>query len=302
MADRFIDAIDSDGNVVGSFTETNDTVLNWDLPAIFPSLPAGDYSLVMRTPKTTPPYEVSAAGINLAPLFANGEDGDEWVFHKDNLFTKTAVGVYEPVTTTGDLIARATGLHNTINLDQDDALKRPVYGEGGGLSWIEYDGSGQFLKSADGVLNTPVNSWFIATDMSRPNSVVLALPQDSSVKLNPYFRYLLFLRWDDDFVSRINGIEEQYNVAIPTSTYIAGIGSDRGQLRLNGTTVGSNVTTASLTYPNSVPFIVGANVDGAAVESSSGKIHGIVALGRSITNAEIDLVEQKLAYQAGVTI
>ena len=75
-----------------------------------------------------------------AALFANGEDGDEFAFERDFCFTLNGGGVYEPVTTTGDEIARVAGRHNSQNVDQEILAQRPIYNEGGGLSWAYFDG------------------------------------------------------------------------------------------------------------------------------------------------------------------
>ena len=71
----------------------------------------------------------------IALLFAHGEAGDEWLFERDFCYTLSGGGVYERVTTTGDQIARVTGRHNGINADQINVPSRPIYNEGGGLSW-----------------------------------------------------------------------------------------------------------------------------------------------------------------------
>ena len=80
------------------------------------------------------------ASFDPAVLFAAGEVGDEFAFERDFCFTLNGGGVYEPVTTTGDEIARVTGRHNSHNLDQELLARRPIYNEGGGLSWAYFDG------------------------------------------------------------------------------------------------------------------------------------------------------------------
>ena len=109
----------------------------------------------------------TSATTSLASLFANGEAGDEWLMEKDHLYTKSSSGAIEPVTTTGDLVFRATGLHNGINADQDDSNKRPVYQEGGGLSWIETDGVDDTL-GASGVISAtdPVHMFVVGSTVS----------------------------------------------------------------------------------------------------------------------------------------
>ena len=99
------------------------------------------------------------AAFDPASLFANGEQGDDFWFWRDFCFTLSSGGVYEPVTTTGDQIARITGTVNGINLDQDVAEARPVYGESGSIGWGEYDGVDDRLKSASSIafLNSTMN-------------------------------------------------------------------------------------------------------------------------------------------------
>ena len=64
MADRLINALDKTGNVVTTFTETDDSVFTWNVPTIFSALPPGDYTFSMETAETSV-YTVAAA--NAAP-------------------------------------------------------------------------------------------------------------------------------------------------------------------------------------------------------------------------------------------
>jgi hypothetical protein len=78
-------------------------------------------------------------------LFRAGEAGDDWWFWRDYCYTKSAGGVYENVTTTGDQIARVIGTVNGIFADQNDPDKRPVYGESGAIGWSVWDGVDDFM-------------------------------------------------------------------------------------------------------------------------------------------------------------
>lgn len=53
MVTRFIDALDASNAVIATHTETNDAIMSWDIPTIFPTLVGGTtYNFVMRTPET----------------------------------------------------------------------------------------------------------------------------------------------------------------------------------------------------------------------------------------------------------
>jgi len=81
-----------------------------------------------------------AGGFSPASLFGPGIAGDEWRPEREWCYTRTVGGLFEPVTTTGDFVARHTGAVNGINDEQLSFSKRPSYNEGGGLSWLAYDG------------------------------------------------------------------------------------------------------------------------------------------------------------------
>jgi hypothetical protein len=91
-------------------------------------------------------FRVQAGGVSrLALIFAEGEVGDTWLPEREFCYTKTIGGVYENVTTTGDETARWTGSVNGINYDQDTVPKRPLYSEGGGLSWLAFGATGKTM-------------------------------------------------------------------------------------------------------------------------------------------------------------
>lgn len=87
------------------------------------------------------------SAFRIASLFRDGAQGDYWQNAREFYFTRSAGGVYEPVTTTGDQIARFTGSVNGINADQDVVESRPLWGEDGELSYYDSDGVDDFLET-----------------------------------------------------------------------------------------------------------------------------------------------------------
>ena len=77
-----------------------------------------------------------SGGFFPASLFAGGSIGDAFIPEREFTYTKSGGGVYERVTTTGDEVARLTGMVNGNHATQATYAKRPIYTEGGGLCHI----------------------------------------------------------------------------------------------------------------------------------------------------------------------
>ena len=96
------------------------------------------------------PAQLSGGGVfSPTSLFAGGEQGDAWIPEREFCYTLSAGGVFERVTTTGDAVARNTGMVNGINADQLTAAARPTYTEGGGLAWLAFDGVDDTMQTAN---------------------------------------------------------------------------------------------------------------------------------------------------------
>ena len=93
-----------------------------------------------------------AGGFSPASLFGPGIAGDPFIPEREFTFTRSAGGVYDRVTTTGDQVACVTGMVNGNNADQLTVAARPIYKEGGVLSWLAFDGVGDHLGIA---ISTP---------------------------------------------------------------------------------------------------------------------------------------------------
>lgn len=224
---------------------------------------------------------------SLSSLFANSEDGDEWIMEKPYLFTKSSGGVINSVTTTGDLVFRATGLHNGLNFEQDDPNKRPAYMEGGGLSWIRTDKVDDGLDLAIqfngsrwsfAMSYTPDGGNFILMSLTGNSSPWAGVGQSGSANLN-----LLHLSLTQNAIYFGNSLsaattrDGQYDLAQAANTVLLDFTSS------------SNWASNRLgRYGNPSNF------------NDPGDVHSVVLINRALTTAERNLVHQKQSEQAGV--
>lgn len=229
-----------------------------------------------------------------AALFASGEEG-AWFDPSDlsTLFQDSAGTT--PVTTAGQpvgLMLDKSGRDN--HATQATSAKRPTYQTAGGLHWLATDGVDDHMKAAYGVTLTNLVRAigyraslldFIADDDTETNRSSLFAIQDGN------------LRWGVSGSGAGNAVVGVGGwVAGAELVAVASAYSD-GALALSGT--GSPASgIASIPLSNSTGITIGGP---SSVSSNllSGRIYGIVDLGRVITDDEKSNLSQYMAARTG---
>lgn len=136
MVTRFIDALDASNAVIATHTETNDAIMSWNIPTIFPTLTEGvTYNFVMRTPETL--------GYTVPEVFSPLDLGAKLLFWFDasdkSVLWQDAAGT-NPVTTSGQTIARMLDKSGNGYVLNRRASGTTVYTESGGNAFLAQNG------------------------------------------------------------------------------------------------------------------------------------------------------------------
>jgi hypothetical protein len=187
---------------------------------------------------------------------------------------------------------------NGFHLTQATSGSRPTYKTSSGLHWLDFDGTSDFIKSANGDLNLPTLSILMAF---RPegggNQVVFGLPQDT-VHTGPFFRVVIFL--STSLTARLNGAEATGGTRPSAGDdYVWGFYSQDGDVFINNS-LELDFTGATVTYPNSVPFIIGSNADGG--EYFDGRFYGGVVCDTNLGSSDRTNAKTFLGAQAGISL
>jgi hypothetical protein len=248
----------------------------------------------------------ASGGFSLNSLFAAGEPGDAWMPEREFCYTKSGGGLYERVTTTGDETARITGMVNGINADEEVFEARPLYSEGGGLSWLAFDGVNDSMVTPT---ITP------ATDKVQVFAGVRKLSDASFGMISEAFAassngiFSLYGKnspgWE--FVSRgtssaVANIDTGYPA--PRSDVLTGISDISGPsavLRVSGDVVETVTTSQGSGNFLSYPLHIGAR--GGTSLFFNGNMYGlIIRFGPNLTAAQISDTETYMAARTGVTL
>lgn len=234
---------------------------------------------------------VEASAFTPADLFASAEEGI-WLDPSDLTTMWTDVAGTTQATV-GDAVARIDDKSgNGNNLTQATVAHRPILRQdGSGNYYLEFDGSGDVLDTASGVLNTGTVSVMFAGENTNSATHFYTLPQDDPTNVDPFGRFLLYnTPTSGQFSTRVNGNLTIFT-GLPTGNFVSHHSSQNADIRANGSTVTVGQPTQTLTFPNSVPF---------KIEASA--FYGIVAIDRTLTAQEISDTEDYLADKAGVTL
>ena len=241
-----------------------------------------------------------SGGFFPASLFAGGSIGDAFIPEREFTYTKSGGGVYERVTTTGDEVARLTGMVNGNHATQATYAKRPIYTEGGGLSWLAFDG----VDDAMEIQNA-------AFSFTGDQSVWVAAKHDTGTGANIYLmggndKGYLFVTGGTSrkmrFIPLTNADYTISTSAIGTSPIVFGGAWNRSSgdtsLRENGVEYTASKTPADVTVPV-VTLLGNGNTAGTGWD---GNIYGAVIVNNLTTTSETGEVEAYLAAKSGVTL
>jgi hypothetical protein len=241
-------------------------------------------------------------GFSPASLFAGGIAGDAWIPEREFTFTRTVGGVYEPVTTTGDAVARLTGMVNGINADQLTVAKRPSYNEGSGLSWLAFDGVDDAMASTLPATIGNGSRYIGVAALTESQGGAIAHMVHSGTPGGGVATFGL--------CSRINGINNlgnhywgsQYN------TGFSGLGTDVYSVNKNGSTetyrravTGQSAVNTRTTTTGVGSYFLFA-IAGGTNEYARGRMYGTIIVEKALSDAEIASTEAYMAAKTGVTL
>jgi len=162
---------------------------------------------------------------------------------------------------------------NGRNVTQGTGISQPTTNsvKQNGLNVLSFDGSNDFLSSANDALNFATIQLFIVARSGTALRTIIGVPH-ASTHVNPFFRYLLFHAANNALNIRLNGTSSlsANNLITTGAAQLFKLESDTGDAYGNGVRF-IDATGVSLTYPNSTPLRIGANANGAE------NLNGIVA-------------------------
>ena len=242
-----------------------------------------------------------SGGFFPASLFAGGSIGDAFIPEREFTYTKSGGGVYERVTTTGDEVARLTGMVNGINFDQDTFAKRPTYTEGGGLAWLHFDG-------VDDEMEAPNAAFNLTGDLT----MGFAISADSTLKseylcggVNDDGHLLLFSAGDELRYLPINRSSGEVRTGrVPESNALILTSWDRSTgdfaVALDSVETTGSKTAADVGAPSQGFTLIGAGNPGG--RHFNGRFYGGILRGSLNSESEKVLVKTYLASLQGRTL
>ena len=256
-----------------------------------------------------------SGGFSPASLFAGGSIGDAFIPEREFTYTKSGGGVYERVTTTGDEVARLTGMVNGINFDQDTFAKRPTYTEGGGLSWLAFDGVGDAMATGaidftgtdkvsvfSGVRKLDDSSFGILYELSSntnsSNGSLWASPGYSGRGSDSG----AFWSASGKGTALQNATTSETFSAPQTvvQTHLVDISGDTITLRINGTQEAQTSDDLGTGNFGSYPLFIGARNQSSLY--FKGNLYGLIIPGKAALADEIASTEAYMAAKSGVTL
>lgn len=163
---------------------------------------------------------------------------------------------------------------NGVDLTQTTAGKQPIIVTSGTLEVqgsnpkLRFDGA-RTMRTSAGQLNFGTLDSYITMQATTNNTVLFGLPH-ASTHIDPYFRYSIY--YFSGFYVRFNGTESAAGGA-NTNYNIFNLNSATGDLYVNATRT-LDASGVTLTYPNSVPFLLGSNV--ADTELLTGNVFELI--------------------------
>jgi hypothetical protein len=219
-----------------------------------------------------------------------------WLDAEDNATVFSDAGTTQAVAGTSTVQQWNDKSGNARNLSQSTAGLRPSYTSAGlnGKNILTF--TSKTMKSALAALSLPTLAVFAVASNSAGNTVLFAIPQAAASHSSPFFRFLIY-RTATFLQIRLNGNNAD-GTTFGSGSNIYSLDSSNAQARINGT-VEVTGTAATLTYPNSVPFILGGNA--IDQELMTGIFAEVVAVSSAPSTDTRERIEGYLAHKWGLT-
>lgn len=207
-----------------------------------------------------------------------------------------------PVTTSGDPVGLWQDKSgNARHFSQSTSGQRPTWNSSGGFSWVEFDGSDDWLFGSSGMLAFAFVNLFAGIRVVSGGGdfgTILSQPHDSSHS-NPFYRWSLQTRnsfpyeldfhangtrTDVDVGAAAVGNDVLISLGISSMYYDGSFGQRTDFLRADQSVVLSGGTPAPqlITYPNATVSTMGAQVNGAG-DRFKGRIYSSVIFDKAVT-------------------
>ena len=187
---------------------------------------------------------------------------------------------------------------NGNNAAQISVASRPIVVAAGGAlveengrSSLDFDGTDDYLKTSNGVANDEKLTFFGVHKQDRTNgpNITFCLPANATAHTSPYFRVTQLIDSNPagDITYYINAVKKQSGFTYPTIQSAFSFNTFAGTSYLSGTQA-LNTAGALVTYPTSVPLVIGANAVGA--ERFNGNFQELIAYpsDKSIDRTQIE--------------
>jgi hypothetical protein len=178
---------------------------------------------------------------------------------------------------------------NARHVTQGVAANQPTTGSTtqNGLNVISFDGSNDNLRTSNGALQLGTLTVFAVARSGSAGRTICGVSH-ALTHTTPFWRWVVFHGSTNIFSTRIDGTDIAGFGPIPTTrarcfVLDTGLGNS-----WNNTSFNSDAAGATVTYPNSTPFLVGSHVTNGEV--LNGFIAEIVIYGRSLSDNERNLV------------
>jgi len=182
---------------------------------------------------------------------------------------------------------------NARNVTQGTAANQPTTGSTtqNGLNVISFDGSNDNLRTSNGALQLGTLTVFAVARSATALRVLCGVPH-ASTHTSPFFRWAFFHDSPSSMGGRLNGSSFVGTDAVSTTRARCWVLDTGAGDSWNNTNFNSDIAGATVTYPNSTPFIIGSNAVGGEV--LNGIVCEIVIYSRSLTANERYLVTTHL--------
>jgi hypothetical protein len=220
-----------------------------------------------------------------------------WLDAEDNATVFSDAGTTQAIAGTSTVQQWNDKSGNARNLSQSTAGLRPSYTSAGlnGKNILTF--TSKTMRSALDALSLSTLAVFAVASNSQGSSVLFSIPEAATTHTSPFFRFLVYRSSTGSVAIRING-NDAGGGTFGTGNNIYSLDSSNAQARVNGT-VQVTGTSATLTYPNSVPFILGGNAAGG--ELMNGIFAEVVAVSSAPSTDTRERIEGYLAHKWGLT-